>query len=371
MRKIGRGSVRKNWEQGSDFHLVFVEKEEPKSSPWSKNCLWGGSGRDVLKRLLTHGMQEQGWKRLWVPAYFCQDVNLAITACGIDVAVYPYGPEDRGNPLLKMDCLPGDVLLIVNFFGISKQIQYGIGRRKLAAVIEDHTHDPWSGWSWSSDADWCFASLRKVLPLSDGGVLWSPRQHRMPPSRPFTRQRRDASLERLAGMALKGLYLGGCSIDKEIYRRLLISGEESIASGDPSDISAWAKSLLSTFPIDRWRGERRKNHLLVRNRLSGLPWLSVLGTDDEGGCPFSAILRFDTAERRDFVYRKLIRNRIYPAILWPLEKPAVTGIPDRYISLSRRLLSIHCDMRYDESDMDYVASRIIRHGDEFDSDARF
>ena len=81
--------------------------------------------------------------------------------------------------------------------------------------------------------------------------------------------------------------------------------------------------------------------------------------------PFSAVLIFDTTERRNYVNEKLIRSRIYPAILWPLEKPVINGIPDKYMDLSRRILSIHCDMRYNESDMVYVGMQIRNFGNEY------
>lgn len=123
--------------------------------------------------------------------------------------------------------------------------------------------------------------------------------------------------------------------------------------------------MLFTFPIDRWREKRRINHRCICNKLSGLPWLSVLGEENnEDSCPISAVLIFDTTERRNFVCEKLIQSRIYPAILWPLERPVINGTPERYVDLSRRILSIHCDMRYNESDMIYVGTQIRKFGND-------
>ncbi len=343
---------------------MYYEKDGSGKPPWGDECLWGGSGRDVLRLVLNYGITRLGWRRIWIPAYFCKDVTLAILATGIDIAVYPHGPEDGDNPTAKIDAFPDDVLLVVNFFGNSKRIiEYGVVRRKLAAIVEDHTHDPWSGWAYESKADWCLASLRKTLPLPDGGVLWSPRKHQLPASTRITRKRTNASLKKLAGMCLKALYLGGHRVEKDIFRQLLVSGERGIGSGCISGMSDLAKTMVSTFPTDRWREARRRNHRVMCDMLSDLPWLSVLGNDKNiDGCPFSTVLLFNSAERRNFVRGELIRSHIYPAILWPLEKPAVDGIPERYIELSRRILSIHCDMRYDEGDMVHVGRQIARLG---------
>ena len=149
-------------EQGSDFHWITYQKAPLKVLPWTDKCIWGGSGRDLFRLLLKHGIHAHGWRRLWIPAYFCNDVTCALLKTGIDVAAYPYGPEDIDSPLTKIDFLPYDVLLVVNYFGISKRIQYSSGQRKIVAIIEDHTHDPWSNWSYTSNADWCIASLRKI-----------------------------------------------------------------------------------------------------------------------------------------------------------------------------------------------------------------
>lgn len=354
------------WEQGSDFHWMTYQKEVPKTLPWTNECIWGGSGRDLFRLLLKHGMQTYDWRRLWIPAYFCKEVTSAILETGIDVAVYPYGPADEGSPLEKIDFLQHDVILVINFFGISKRIKYRSDQRKTITIIENHTHDPWSNWSCKSDADWCIASLRKVLPLPDGGVLWSPLHHQLPSAVSVTNKRRNASLKKIAGMSLKALYINSHCIEKNVFRQLLTSGEQDIASGNISGMSDWAKNMLPTFPIDHWREKRRINHRCICNKLSGLPWLSVLREENnEDSCPFSAVLIFDTTERRNFVYEKLIQSRIYPAILWPLERPVIDGIPYRYVDLSRRMLSIHCDMRYDESDMIYVGKQIRKFGNEY------
>ena len=369
MRKATReiGQVKKeNWEQGSDFHWLTYQQEVPKTPPWMSECIWGGSGRDLFRLLLKHGMSAYGWRRLWIPAYFCKDVTCAILETGIAVAVYPCGPEDKDGPQENIEFLPYDVFLAVNFFGISKKMQYRSDQRKMTAIIEDHTHDPWSNWSYTSNADWCIASLRKILPLPDGGVLWSPLHRSLPSAVPVTNRRRNASLKKMAGMSLKALYINGHCIEKIAFRQLLTSGEQDIASGNISGMTDWAKNILPTFPIDAWREKRRINHRCLFSNLSDLPWLSVLGEgSNNDSCPFSAVLIFDTAERRNSVCRKLIRSRIYPAILWPLEKPVINCTLEKCIDLSRRILSIHCDMRYNESDMIYVGNQIRKFGNDY------
>ena len=105
---------------------------------------------------------------------------------------------------------------------------------------------------------------------------------------------------------------------------------------------------------------------ILLRALSSLKWLQVVcPAMSKNIVPFSCILRFDSTERRKFLCTKLIQTGIYPAILWPLEKPFLKDIRGVYSDASRRMLSIHCDMRYSERDMSYVADRINDSGSQF------
>lgn len=363
-------SISERWEQGSEFHLPAYRSSAETPAPWGKTPVFFGSGQDASRSLLIHGQKERGWRRFWIPSYFCQQVVQSFISTGIEVITYPAGPEDLFLCINRDNLNQGDVVLIVNFFGLHcDQPQYSINR-EYVEIIEDHTHDPWSKWAYTSDADWCVVSLRKTLPIPDGGVLWSPSGHQLPATPLVDETRRTASLEKFAAMGLKTLYLEGYSIEKEVFRNLSIKGESRIAY-DPSikeisGITIWSYNLLKSFPIEEWRKKRKDNHQLLLNSLVRIKWLTVLQPNiNSDVCPFSCIILFDLSERRDYVRNKLINSRVYPAILWPMDNPAVQGIPQEHIEFSRRMLSVHCDMRYSSEDMERVASLIIRFGDEY------
>ena len=64
----------------------------------------------------------------------------------------------------------GDAVLAVNFFGAGTGT--GWADQRAAAdwlLVEDHSHDPFSPWAVGSNADFAFSSLRKTLPVPDGG----------------------------------------------------------------------------------------------------------------------------------------------------------------------------------------------------------
>lgn len=350
------------WEHGSEFFWIPASEKTivVEHCAWARGAYFG-SGRDAIRALLRWGMASRGWNRLFVPSYFCAEVVDSVRSIGIRTASYIGRPDGGRPPLDQLGLHEGDVVFIVNFFGLMSSPLSHDGKRTYD-VIEDHTHDPWSVWAESSSADWCIASLRKVLPIPDGGVVWSPRAYDLPRQLPLTPGRRQASLEKMGGMILKLQYLSGTPIPKKMYRDLLSSGEVHVSDSDVSGISPWSSLLLRSYPSQEWRQARKRNYLTFVTEMEDMEWISVLKPDDvTRAYPFSCVLVFDTPERRDYVRRQLILHRVYPAVLWPLDV-GMPGVHKEDAMFSARMLSIHCDFRYESSDMIKVASLIKRYG---------
>lgn len=363
VRKLAEHSTSR-WEHGSEFHWIDYEAAANKP-PWHSGASFFGCGRDALRALLEHGQTSRGWKRLWIPSYFCQEVVASMLSTGIAGAIYRSGPLNNLPDIPLRSLETGDVVLRINLFGLKAADPVPEIRKPGVEIIENHTHDPWSHWAYSSRADWCIVSLRKSLPIPDGGAVWSPLGNSLPLTPPTTSERKEASLNKLAGMLLKSLYLKGHDIDKDVFRQLAVSGENRMATGDPCGMPDWTLNMLPTFPIDLWREQRRANHEVLSTAMHGVPWLTVLQPDDAvKSCPYSAIILFDSVERRAQVRNGLIASSVYPTILWSLDDAVLCGISDKDYDFSRRMLSIHCDMRYQGEDMERVATIIRQSGED-------
>lgn len=339
------------WESGSEFHWPSYDPSRERTTyPFSERGQLYGTGRDAMRALLSFGREKLDWLRLWCPTFFCQDVVSALLDTGITVETYRDDPTRVEPDLDAIDVRPGDALLLVNYFGLrdrssAKKVPDGV------TVIEDHTHDPVSAWAWESQADFCVASLRKTLPIPDGGALWSPKEHPLPASVPTTAVRNDASGRKLAAMLMKALYLAGASVDKPAFRAEAVGGEQVIASGDISGITTWSEQLVASFPITDWWAQRKRNHASLAQIVEGLSGVELLIPTLEESCPFSAYLVFDSAARRDVARFALCERSVYPAVLWTLDEPVVAGISTEDVELSRRMLSLHCDFRYGKQDI--------------------
>lgn len=353
-------SFADRWELGSELHQVDLVPRAPGSprSPWEQGAVtWAGAGRDGIRLLLHYGARSRGWERCWLPSYLCQEVVSAARSTGLRCALYPWNPLEPTR-VPRLDLGASDVLMAVHQFGLSDRPEWLDAIPATVDVIEDHTHDPWSAWARASTATYAFASLRKTLPVAEGTPIWSPRGLPLPPEPALTEVRARAAALKHEGMAGKASYLAGGSVTKDEFRASLSAGESEIASGEISGISALSRDVLREFPTWSWRATRLRNAQRLRERLRDVEGVELLEWAADA-TPFSAILVLPRREERDRLRAHLIASHVYPAILWPVAEAELEGITELDLSLADRLLSIHCDGRYNEADMDRLAEVIV------------
>ncbi|WP_145200180.1 hypothetical protein [Sphingobium sp. B2] len=344
------------WEVGSHYSLpdlapTYARNGDEPSLTDRLGAVAVGSGRIALGCLLAHGVTRHGWRRLWVPSYFCEDVIGYLADAPVAVTRYACGPWGQDE---TPEGAPGDVLLRVNYFG------WGVPSLPCpfaGAVIEDHTHNPLGGLD--SRADFALASLRKVMPLADGGLYWSPVGYDVPPPPPPSTAHEEAVLHKLAAMALKRAWLQGAGndpvVDKDRLRQMELRGEEELLRGIPAPISDWSRLWLDRLSSDRMGHVRARNHAALRAALAGAG-LRMLGPESPA-TPAIAVLALPTQRQRDVLRAGLIASGIYPAVLWPIPGRA-DGHPDPAHQFSASVLMLPVDYRYTGDDMRRVAATI-------------
>ena len=344
------------WEVGSLFHAAdFGVGPVSGSRPWVSGLLTG-CGRDALRLIAKLGRH----RRWWLPSYFCQQVIQAVADTGIELAIYPDSPLTNELDLSIIREQPGDAVLVVNYFGLRTADDISIPGEFRAEVIEDHTHAPTSAWAYTSEADFCFASLRKLYPLADGGAVWSPRGHGLPNSPRVTSALQLGALEKLSGMLLKRLYLEGHATTKQDFRPILESGEDRLMGSEISSITPLSRSALAAFPLSLWDSIQTRNFQALVHQLPKVQGFRVLEPRSSASVPFSAFCAFDRIEECNRVRTALIAERIYPSRLWPLDEPLLEGVPEEHSQLSRRSFSIPVDMRYQATDMEKVGTLLAK-----------
>ena len=337
-------------EFGSDFHYIS-------GFQGASNTLCGffpkanyyADGRQAL----IHLYQSQGWQRLWVPEYFCYDVITSLKEAGLNLVLYSDWPGNDDVNLydnLNKEVRPSDVVLLVNYYG-TRSFR-STEKLPVAAVVEDHTHALIGDWPIHSTADWCIASLRKTVPIPEGGMLWSPMGLKLPSAPDVSEENERIATIRWEAMKLKARYLAGEDVEKAEFRKGYVDTEEYLDHAPVCAIDKASHEYLKTFDIRGWYNQKRSNWEIMRDiKKEGV---KVICLENIGCYPFSLVLLFDNPDERDRVRKALIEQQIYPAVLWNVPDTASCKIK----SFSRRMLSIHCDARYTTDDIQQMKTII-------------
>ena len=150
---------------------------------------------------------------------------------------------------------------------------------------------------------------------------------------------------------MKAEYLAGEDVIKDEFRKKYTDTEEWFDQAEPTQIDERTKEFISKqFDVNLWLGVKRKNWSLLRELVSSEK-CKVIGPEHESCTMFSLVLLLDNKAQRDKVRKSLIENCVYPAILWNVPKT----VSEESKCFSERMLSIHCDGRYNEEDIKQLA----------------
>lgn len=335
-------------EFGSDYHRI-------KDYPQGKSILLQPGtyklyayGRQALEAILDL----EKIKRLWVPSYYCHESLGGVKRMGVIIVFYPCTPlSNPDNVIENLRLEDNDALLRINYYGLqSKPL---IPKRKYL-VIEDHSHSLSGNWVKNSDADWCFASLRKTLPIADGGIIWSPKNRSLPEEPHYSYSSLENSVYRYVAMERKTSFLEGLNIPKDDFLSEYRRTEEKIDNLEISSISELSREIVETIDIDRWNEKKRKNWKILNKSLIPGDYYKIMQPDSYSEIPFSLILYFSDRKIRDKVRNCLISHDVFPAVLWHIP----IGNDPASINYGERILSIHCDGRYTPSQISVLADRI-------------
>lgn len=332
-------------EFGSDFHKCDFDfrVEEYQLGMYGYTCFYA-CGRHAIDAII----KQEGWKRIWMPAYFCYEVIGHIRSTGIETLFYDDYPlnEHDDDVVRNLPYLEGDVLFRTDYFGLRK---WRTNASISVPVIEDHTHGLITDWALRSDADWCIASLRKSLPVAAGGVLWSPKGRPLPDGIQPTDDCIEMARIRYEAMAMKAEYLRTSYVTEQMdadaknaFREKYIDTDERIDNLTLSGADPESESITRALNIKHWTDLKLDNWRIATKLLDKR--FNVLGTErDIYWQPFSLVLLMDSAEERARLRQYMVQQKIYPAVLWIMPENSKFVVAKDF---SERMLSVHCDNRY-------------------------
>jgi hypothetical protein len=346
---IKRATLRsERWEVGGEFHWTGLPPAP--FIPWPEAASWYLLGRHALVALLQS--LPPGPRRLWVPSYFCFDVS-DYWRSFVELTTYQDDPRRAEPEWSTLQPEATDVVVAVNYFGVRSGEAWRTWReRNPCLLVEDHSHDPVSGWALESTAGYAFASLRKTLPVPDGAILWSPRGLPLPAT---GNSESVASALKLAAMLWKREYLlGGATPDaKSTYRAWQQEGERGFDESPVSFASNLSRKYLSYGSPLKWRKRRVANTKSLISKLQGFGGFCPIFSDwPHQSAPLCAVFEFDSTRQRDATRQRLQQHGIYCPVHWP----ATGGCDPAARDLAGRLLTIPTDQRYTTRDMEKIAA---------------
>lgn len=298
--------------------------------------------------------------RMHLPSFYCMTVARALAA-DFEICWYRDAPSESTPDLQSIAAERGDYILILNTFGLRERTCWTRWAAQNPAVvtIEDHSHDPFSGWAQTSTADYSFASLRKTLPIPDGGMLYSPKGRVIPRPRPSPS---EGAEKRLTAMLLKNAFLRGYAIDKDVYRQLEMASQVDLESELDAAASPFTRNVLQALDIGGMRRRKQENidHFLERakNQPSGLWSPLPSATRNTEGVPLNVIVTCIDRNVRESLRRYLTGKNIFTAIHWSLDERIAA--PDPLAKqLADRILTVPVDFRYGIDDVDRVFETML------------
>lgn len=331
----GRGE---RWECGSFFHWapsMLGVSDESNLLPGAGVQVTASSGRAALQHVITYGRRELGWEILLVPSYFCQDVTETVKT-QIDIVEYRSDPISQQIPT---GCEQGQAILIPSYFGQRPPVSGG----NEESTILDVTHDPTAEWVEDYPARFVIASLRKTLPLPEGGVAIDRNGQLGVLAEPSAERRRWVDTVLLA-MTSKGTWLSGAHHDKQVWYGVLQQNEETFIHQPAVDMTPNTREIMTRLAVDELRRARMSGR---QHLLAALPQMPASATSLEA--TLGLVLLFQDADVAQSLKNFLVGHGVFPACLWPQQRDAGG------VELSERLLLLHTDFRYDEADLRRVA----------------
>ena len=323
------------------------------------HCQMTSSGRGAIKLLLSNLPQV---KVALLPEYTCSSVISPMEEVGVTCCYYPVNKDFSVNAEILFDLIEKHSPQMVYFqsyygFDTLKSIgqAYHSIQQKGILIVEDITHS-WLCDFNTTEADYSVASLRKWLEIPDGGVLLS-NKHTL--GFGMNGEESDGIVsEFVKASELKEKYFSTSDpSDKEAFRQHYVNAKDMLQEDTTVYcMSAMAKSVLAQTDFGQIVRRRRENAAILHQNIKN-KWVETCGVDftaESTPLYYPVYVKGD----RSKLQKELAGKDIYCPVHWPIPPQASQSISEKGLFIYSHVLSLICDQRYDEDDMDAIVQVI-------------
>ncbi len=279
-----------------------------------------------------------------LPDYLCISLSQTAADAGVAYTFYHVGSDlmpdlsSLGGALKKSSSV-----LLINYFGLIDLTETVNFIRKSAPsifIILDDVQN-FYGFDREPDFDFSFTSLRKWFPVPDGALVKARAKVEL--DYVELDKKNKFAQYKLAGNLLKNYRE---FIDEEIFLALIGEGEEIFESGYRCRCSEITECLLETLDY-QCVAKRRKLNAAELHR--GLTDMGIKHFYNADIVPLFVPVIL-SPEERDDVRKRLFEKNIFCPVHWPWVSETKNGRNSFYDTE----LSLICDQRYTEKDMESI-----------------
>lgn len=325
----------------------------------SEQILYYSLCREALYDIARYKKESNSIKTVLIPAYTCQTVFLPFEKAGWKVEFFSVNRNLRINLedlWGKIKMFNPSMIVVHPYFGMDlneEEISFLENiKNKGIDIIIDLTQCIFSKKNYSFSTA-ITGSCRKWFPIPDGGFLKTSLNIQQPLEE-FT----DFTDYNSAAMYLRGRYfleeipiLKTVSIKLNKYANFI--GAENF---QPHSISQLSYNLMKKENFDYIEKRRLNNFQYLNCNISETEKISKVCKDLKEVTTAPLYFNLYVYNRSDF-QSYLAQNSVYAPIIWPVKDEKVL-IDDNIRYIYQNILSIPCDQRYTEEDMELIASLV-------------
>jgi hypothetical protein len=318
-----------------------------------KYNLYTFSARSALNVLLEENYN--GEKNVALPVYTCDTCISPFLNHGFHIEFYCINDDlsiDEDSFLESLNKISyKGILFVHSYFGFDtlssvKPLLRKLRQEKNLIIINDYTQS-WLNDKKEIEADYYLASIRKWLSTPDGGVLSSDAKPIVcKQMKQYCKEQVD---EYVKASLKKNLFLeNDANVDKSEFYPLF---KHSIAFFEQKDVyalSPLSKTVFDNTDYEYVKTRRIANASYLCERISN-PFVDVkFKSIPQGIVPFYFPVFIKNGRRAEF-QKYLMNHDIFCTIHWI---PSVHIDQEKINRIYPEILSLVCDQRYDEEDME-------------------
>ena len=310
----------------------YLELEQLVNHTYYPDLIAVNNARNALVYLCrVHGI-----KKIYLPYFLCESVELACREEGISVDFYHIDAEFR--PVFQKQLGKEEWLYIVNYYGQLSEEDVRAYKCMFGNIILDNVQ---AFFQKPLDGVDTLYSCRKFFGVPDGGYLSSSTALRL-------ELPEDKSKDRMKH--LLGRFEDGVA---NTYYADFKANDNAFKNTELRSMSALTHNILGAVDYDRVIRVRNENYRILHDALGKYNKLRL-------NCPNGPYAYPFYCEDGMKLKKALAEQKIYVATLWPNVLSMDGSLEKEY---AENILPLPCDQRYGVTEMKYICAMIDRYRD--------